>query len=98
MALSWAAECFAFLASGRDRAPEKRKVGSSTLPLTTSSEQRKRLGFASRPSALGVVGLSFGLISLCVQFPFARLATLRNSTVHPRCCRAWSALRGGRSP
>jgi hypothetical protein len=26
MALSWAAECFAFLASGRDRAPEKREV------------------------------------------------------------------------
>jgi hypothetical protein len=29
---------FAFLVLGRDRAPEKRKVGSSTLPLTTRSE------------------------------------------------------------
>src|SRR6516165_7220610 len=36
MLLSWAAECFAVLASGRDRAPEKRKVGGSTPPLTTS--------------------------------------------------------------
>ena len=39
MALSWAAECFAFLASGRDRAPEKRKVGGSTPPLTTTSQR-----------------------------------------------------------
>ncbi len=30
----------AFLVSNRDRAPEKRKVGSSILPLTTRSEQR----------------------------------------------------------
>src|SRR6516165_2052972 len=35
MPLSWAAERFAFLVSRRDRAPEKRKVGGSTPPLTT---------------------------------------------------------------
>jgi hypothetical protein len=36
MPLSWAVERFAFLVSRRDRAPEKRKVGGSTPPLTTS--------------------------------------------------------------
>ena len=40
MALSWAAEAFTFLVSRRDRAPEKRKVGGSTPPLTTAYEQR----------------------------------------------------------
>src|SRR5215467_8816090 len=39
MALSWAAERFAFLVSRRDRAPEKRKVGGSTPPLTTRFDQ-----------------------------------------------------------
>src|SRR5215472_5665990 len=43
MPLSWAAERFAFLVSRRDRAPERRKVGGSTPPLTTRSDQAIRL-------------------------------------------------------
>src|SRR5215469_1496516 len=35
MPLSRAVDMFAFLVSRRDRAPEKRKVGGSTPPLTT---------------------------------------------------------------
>src|SRR5215467_15373163 len=65
MPLSWAAERFAFLVSRRDRAPEKRKVGGSTPPLTIPSEQRKRPDRDTVGALSWSLGLSFGLICRC---------------------------------
>ena len=40
------------MVSGGDRTPEKRKVGGSTPPLTTQSDQPKRPGGFLRPGRL----------------------------------------------
>src|SRR5215471_5257100 len=78
MPLSWAAERFAFLVSGRDRAAEKRKVGGSTPPLTTTSEQRKRCCLLSQLPALLTVLLTLAFDGLGEDVANARRVFAQN--------------------
>ena len=60
MRVSWADYPFPGRWAKGDRPSEKRKVGSSILPLTTTSDQLKRPDRDRGPGVLGCWGLSLG--------------------------------------
>src|ERR1017187_3497967 len=75
MRVSWAFECSPNYGFGGDRTPEKRKVGSSILPLTTTSHQRKRPGGFVREGRLTATVTATALSEGIPELP-QRLALL----------------------